>query len=366
LLLLLTVFILSTTLQCLFYIILTTAWNKKKPTFEAGKTVNESVSIIVAARNEADNLSRLIPLLLAQNYADYEIIIALDRCSDHSDEVVDTFTDSKLKKLDIKVLPEGISGKKHALSQAIRVARNELLVFTDADCQPASPNWLMFVNHAFDTSTEIAIGYSPYRKNPGFLNRLIRYETIITALQYFSFAAANMPYMGVGRNMSYRKSFFIKKGGYGAFSGVTGGDDDLFIGYHATPDNLNSYYKEESSVFSEAETSWKSWFRQKQRHLSVARYYPKKHRLILGLLGSSQIMFWVTFVILALLKTNPAIILSCLLVRYLCYYWFLVSGMHKIGDRFALWWTPLLDIVHTLFLLVMGPVGFFTKKVKWN
>lgn len=332
------------------------------------KTVEERpVSVLIAARNESKNLLKLIPKLLNQDYDQFEIIIALDRCTDNSEDVIKQYTDNpRLNYVVINESTEGFSGKKLALTKAIERANNEILIFTDADCIPASSLWLKSVNDSYTEDTQISIGYGPYFTNPGLVNLFIRYETIITALQYFSFAQLGNPYMGVGRNMSYKKSYFIQNDGFGDLSSVTGGDDDLFIGHHATRNNINSYYREESFVYSDAKGSWKSLFIQKQRHLSVGKYYRKKHQLILGLLGGSQVMFWLTFVILATLKASVFILTICLMIRYLSFFLFFIIGIQKIGDRFTLLWTPVLDIVHTLFLLIMGPVGFFTKRVKWS
>ncbi|MEL6559497.1 MAG: glycosyltransferase [Bacteroidota bacterium] len=331
------------------------------------KVATDPISVVVAARNEHSNLKKLIPALLSQEYPQFEIIIALDRCTDDSYKLLEEYpTVSNLRFIEIKELPQSFSGKKYALTQAIEHSNHEILVFTDADCVPSSKKWLQTVKSAYSDTTQIVIGYGPYRKRSGAVNLFVRYETILTAIQYFTFCKLGIPYMGVGRNMSYRKSFFNQNNGFDQFSGVTGGDDDLFISHHATRNNINSYYNKESHVFSEAKDNWKSLILQKQRHLSVGKYYRKKHQMILGLLGASQIMFWLTFAILAILKVNPPVLIGCFLIRYTFLTLFFIRGTKVLEEKFTWLWMPVLDIIHTLFLLIMGPLGFFTKRVKWS
>ena len=328
---------------------------------------SDPVSVIVAARNEYHNLKILIPALLNQEYHNFEIVIALDRCSDDSEKLTNEYTSiPNLRFININELPDSFSGKKYALTRAIEDSNHELLVFTDADCIPASTKWLQIVTSSYKVSTQIVIGYGPYTQAPGSINLFVRYETILSALQYLTFSRLGMPFMGVGRNMSYRKSFFQHKNGFDQFSGIIGGDDDLFVSHHATRNNINSYYSKESHVFSKAKDNWKSLFLQKKRHLSVGKYYRKKHQVILGLLGATQIMFWLTFAILAILKVSLPVLIGCLVVRYTFLILFFTKGTKVLEENFTWLWIPVLDIIHTLFLLIMGPLGFFTKRVKWN
>lgn len=354
-----------TLLLCLFYLLLYKGWSAK--TAISTKRQHQPITIIVAAHNEAHHLPKLIPALLEQDYPDFEVILALDRCTDESLEVLKQFrSHSFLRILEIAETPSAYSGKKYALKTAIDAAANDLLVFTDADCIPESDLWLQTIDASFGSDTKIAIGYSPYEHHPGMLNRLIRYETIFVALQYFAFAKLGIPYMGVGRNMAYYKSFYQSKQGFGAFSRITGGDDDLFISHHATRLNLNSYYKEGSFVFSKPKLTWKSWFKQKQRHLSVGKHYKSSHQIILSLLGASQVGFWLTFVILVALNASLSPLAVCYFCRMICFSLFFAKGIRTIGDRFEWWWIPLMDVIHTIYLLIIGPIGYFTKKVKWN
>ena len=354
-----------TIIQCLFYLYLKSGWRKSPTCYHPKKTA--PVSIVVAAHNEAHHLPKLLSALLAQEYPVFEIVLVLDRCTDNSLEVLKAFQDAPhLLVIEIDETSAGFSGKKYALHKGIEAAKYELLAFTDADCVPRSNQWLKHVSTAFGPDTAIAIGYSPYQRFPGLLNRLIRYETITVALQYFSMAQLGHPYMGVGRNMAYRKTFYTTKRGFGQFSATTGGDDDLFISHHATSSNINSYYSVDSFVDTIPKQTWRSWFKQKQRHLSVGKHYRKSHQLILSLLSASQIGFWLTFVILAAVEAVLLSLVLCYLCRIICLMLFFGKGLRKLGDNFEWWWIPVLDVIYTTYLMTIGPVGYFTKRVKWS
>ncbi len=361
------IYVISTLVQSAFYVFMMAQWSKKQTNILSRNQVTP-ISVIVAAHNEEENLVKLIPILLDQNHHDFEVIVAVDRSNDESLAYLTALkaTDNRLNFIDIKKTPSNYSHKKYALSEAIKIAKNNLLVFTDADCTPVSQDWLSIVAASFKDKTEIAIGYSPYLKISGLLNRFIRYETLLTAIQYFTFSKAGIGYMGVGRNMAYQRDLFLKNDGYSTHRHITGGDDDLFIGRLANQHNVSTYYGNQAFVNTLPEQSWGNYFKQKRRHLSVGKHYKQSHQILLTMLGVSQIMFWLTFVILATIKINLPLLVLCFAIRILLQNAFFIKGTREIGDNFEYIWILFLDLIHTLFLIVMGPIGFFTKKVKWN
>src|SRR5207248_2072491 len=103
----------------------------------------------------------------------------------------------------------------------------DILLLTDADCKPVSKLWIkLFAGNYSDSKTEIVLGYSPYSVRPDFLNYLIQFDTIFTAMQYLSFCISGKPYMGVGRNLSYRKKLFFENKGFAPYLKLPSGDDD--------------------------------------------------------------------------------------------------------------------------------------------
>src|SRR5688572_33381892 len=126
---------------------------------------------------------------------------------------------------------------------------------------------------AYTNGVEVVLGYGAYYKRPGMLNKLIRFETFHSALQYFSLALAGLPYMGVGRNLSYKKELFLRNKGFSSINHVLSGDDDLFINQVATKHNVNVVLDQEAFTLSEPKRRFKDWIRQKNRHYSTGKYY---------------------------------------------------------------------------------------------
>ncbi len=107
-------------------------------------------------------------------------------------------------------------------------------------------------------------------------------------------AKLGRPYMGVGRNLCYRKNIFIKNNGFDSFVSVTGGDDDLFVQAHARSSNTKLHLSENSLTYSEPKTTWKGYFRQKKRHLSVGKHYQLIYKIVLGISQAIHSGMWLS------------------------------------------------------------------------
>ena len=167
--------------------------------------------MIICARNEADHLSLFLPSVLEQNYPEFEVIVVSDSSGDHTETVLNDLS-SKYKHLRYTSIPANEKfrhGKKLAMTIGIKSAKYDHLLFTDADCYPVSNEWIKHIAGRFTKEKTIVLGYGRYEKRKGLLNTLIRYETVFTAIQYFSLAIKSKTHMGVGRNLAYRKSPFF-------------------------------------------------------------------------------------------------------------------------------------------------------------
>ncbi|MDT8347618.1 MAG: glycosyltransferase, partial [Flavobacteriaceae bacterium] len=265
------------------------------------------VSVIVCAKNEAQNLKRLIPELVKQQYPKFEIILVNDASSDETLDVMEAFAKkhSNIQISDVKANEAFWGSKKYALTLGIKRAKYKHLVFTDADCVPASNNWLYHISKHFEKKT-IVLGYGAYeKKKPLPLNTLIRFDTLLAAMQYLSFAKLGIPYAGVGRNMAYTAKVFYDNSGFMSHIKLRSGDDDLFINQSAHRKNTVVEYHPDSFTYSVPKSSWKAWFKQKKRHLSTAVHYRWQHQLLLGVFQWSQLFFWLCFLaVLMVPETN--------------------------------------------------------------
>ncbi len=220
-------------IQIIYWIAFMTALGRKKDARQSDGSL--PVSVVICAHDEEENLRRLIPVLLAQDYPKFEIVIVNDRSNDNTFDMLleETGKDHRLRMVHVSNAPPHVNGKKYGLTLGIKAAQYEWILLTDADCQPKNERWLRAMTAGFEQDKKFVLSYSPYYREPGFLNAFIRYESVFAAIQYLSFALLGNPYMGVGRNMAYRKSFFLEVKGFNNFLNVTGGDDDLFVNQHA-------------------------------------------------------------------------------------------------------------------------------------
>ncbi len=253
------------------------------------------VSVIICARDEAANLAKNLPGALVQAYTTtHEVIVVNDNSYDDSKYLLEEFEHRfrQLKVVELKQEAKLIPGKKFPLSIGIKSAKHEVVLLTDADCVPASEYWINRMQDTYEEDTEIVLGYGPYHKKRGVLNMLVRWETFHTALQYFTYALAGKPYMGVGRNLSYKKTVFFRHKGFSAYNHVASGDDDLFINTAATKVNTRINIDPEAFTLSEPPASWKQWIKQKRRHYSTAKYYRPLHKFLLGTYSLSHFLFF--------------------------------------------------------------------------
>ena len=325
-----------------------------------------SVSVIVAARNEEKHLPALIKALLSQEYPDFEVIIVNDRSSDTSKSLLDEAANHspKLRAIHIETLPEGWTGKKYALSQGISQARKEIILLTDADCLPKSTRWISQMAGDFSADTDIVLGVSPYSVEQRFLGKFIQLETLWTAIQYLSLALAGHPYMGVGRNLAYRKALF-EKTGFGEDRVYEGGDDDIFVSQHATGTNTRTCIAPEAQTLSIPKESWRMYFKQKIRHLSAGKRYRKKDQTRLGIFALASLVGWILFFVLIFISKNLLLILVLFGIRSLSFYSIFTRSGQKLAVNYPWWALPFFDLCYVIIFPWLGSIALVAKRIKW-
>jgi glycosyltransferase involved in cell wall biosynthesis len=331
-------------------------------------TEQRPVSVIICARDEANNIVKNLPGVLVQQYStSHEVILVNDNSLDDTkyllDELQKTF--KNLTHLPLTQEARHMAGKKFPLSMGIRSAKYETLLLTDADCVPASENWMHLMQEGYKPETEIVLGYGGYNKQNSLLNKIIRFETFHSALQYLSYALAGIPYMGIGRNLSYKKDIFMRNKGFANINHIPGGDDDLFVNKVGNKKNTSIVIDHDSHTLSNPKKTWKEWYIQKSRHYSTAKYYKSKHKFFLGLYSASQFLFY-PLVILAAVFFNWWIALSIGIVKIIFQAFIYFKTMEKLNEKdlfpmfifFELW----MCIYYILFL----PAIFKKPKKTWN
>jgi biofilm PGA synthesis N-glycosyltransferase PgaC len=330
--------------------------------------VNIPVSVIISARNEARNLTENLPAILKQNYPDFEVVVVNDCSYDDSDLVLEEFKES-FPNLKIVTITEHVrfkTGKKFALTLGIKAAKNEYLLFTDADCKPASDDWITRMAANFDPNVQIVLGYSPYEKTTNYLSPFIRFETIKTAINYLSSAVNGDAYMGIGRNLAYTKTLFFNAKGFAAHMHILSGDDDLFVNQNASPNNTAIEIHPDAFVYTEAKTSFGSWFRQKKRHFGVGKIYKARHKRLLSLDAMSGLLFYILLTLCLFFNFEPWLALGLFMFRLIFQLIIYNPLFKRLNGKDLIWYLPLLDMMYYLYLNTFGLIGTFIKTTKWK
>ncbi len=326
------------------------------------------ISIIIAARNDSDNLFANLPLILEQDYPNFEVIVVNHQSIDESYHIINAY---KMKYPHLRMIEVERSkhigvGKKLPLTLGIKSALYENLLFTDADCQPVSNLWLQGMVDGFANNTQIVLGYGPYKEEEGFLNKVIRFDTIFIAMNYFSFAMAKMPYMGVGRNLAYTKTAFKSVSGFKSHYSISSGDDDLFVQEAAKLNSYSIQLNPDTHCYSTPKNSWKSWIDQKSRHYSTAGKYQVIKKALLGIYPLSLILLWFSFVIL-LLDTEYTIFTGCIFAGVIALKWF-VQGrcFTKLKGKKFILSLPFFELFYALLLPVLYYTSEKPRISKWK
>jgi len=282
------------------------------------------VSVIVCARNEQTNLSDYLHALLAQDYPCYEVIVVNDGSEDNTQQVLEQYA-QQYNNLYVTFVPREarvLSSKKLALTIGIKAAHYDYLLLTDADCRPESRQWIREMMSAFvrgGEQTEVVLGYGAYFEKNTWLSSIINYDTLFIALQYMGMAAARHPYMGVGRNLAYKKDTFFQHDGFRGMLNERSGDDDLFVNKVTNRGNTVIVGSRESITWSPPKMTWQEWIHQKRRHLSVSHHYKTNSKLRLGLEPMTRGLLYALLIAVSIWG----------------------SGM-AIGIAYGLWWLRLI------------------------
>ena len=360
-------FVLITGIQVFYYLFFFSrlAFHFTKP-----KQVSQThpVSVIICARDEAANITKNLPGVLIQQYpTTHEVIVVNDNSFDDGKYVLEEYqkTYKQLQIVELTQEAKLIPGKKFPLSIGIKTAKHEIVLLTDADCVPASEFWIQKMQDGFRDETEIVLGYGALHKKKGLFNKIVRWETFHTALQYFSYAKAGLTYMGVGRNLSYKKGVFFRHKGFSSHNNVPGGDDDLFINKAATKKNTAIVIDKEAFTLSEPARGWQHWKKQKKRHYTTSKYYKPIHKFLLGLYAFSHFLFYPLF-ILSLLFCDWKETLIVFGIRLILQGIVIFNAAQKLDEKdlFPIYW--LLDIWMFFYYIIFSTALFKKPAKSWK
>jgi glycosyltransferase involved in cell wall biosynthesis len=337
-------------------------YRRQKTKSIANKPV-PGISVIICSRNDLANLQHNLPSILLQDYPSFEVIVVDDASTDTTLPYLQELAKEHARLQVIHIATKVGNGKKNALQVGIANATYPFLLLTDADCMPGSNQWIKSYAGIAHKNNTLALGYGAYKKEKGFLNALIRFDTASIAIQYMSYTLWRRPYMGVGRNMGYSKDLAP------AFSQVNttlaSGDDDLFVQAISKKAVFKVNLEKESFTFSTAKSSCKDWLQQKGRHTTTAPLYGLSTQIRLMVQWLISAGFY-TGIICTFLTGNLYNGLILLLLYTLSTGLFKGLWINRLGEKDLILLTPLLDFIYTFVQPIFVFKSWGRKKDEWN
>ena len=351
--------IVSFLIQCfyLFY------FNARVAFIRENKIVDKKgITVIICARNENENLKKNLPLILNQKYDDFEVVVVNDRSWDNSIEILNNFK-AKYSNLKIVDIPDNKTdnfGKKLAITIGIKAAKNNYLLFTDADCKPLSEHWINEMSKGFEGKKQIVIGVGIYEKELGFLNKIIRFDTVQIAINSLGYAKAKLAYMGVGRNLAYHQDIYYLNDGFKSHYHIESGDDDLFVNQASNKRNTQVIFSSKSMTISKPKKELRKWIYQKRRHHTTNFKYKKKHKFLLGIQYLSALAFYFLLIFSSLSANYMKVGLILFTLRYLLIIAINYKAFKIMMCKDLLWVFPIYEII----LLFCQPIFLINRTIK--
>lgn len=327
------------------------------------------VSVIICAKNEARQLYKNVPKLLAQDYPEFEIILINNASTDDTEAIIEAFSlaHENLQQVNVVGNENFWNNRKYALTLGIKRAKYPTMLFTTAAAVPASKHWIKEIAGAFTDQKQLVIGYGAYQKvRRSLLNALIRFENTLATIQCASYAKVGRPYMGVKSNLAYTAALFYEQKGFVAHMKVPEGDDRLFVNAAATRKNTISHFNPESFTIAQAPSSFKQWWSHKQDHLGMLRYYKFPEKLFLGLFHSSQVLFFILAVAMVATTFCLSWVLAVIGLRYLIAWLVIGFGASRLQEKDLIYIFPFYEIALIIVQICIFISNLISKPARWK
>lgn len=348
--------------------------NKNNGFDESEEKPQPSVSVIICTKNEAEKIHDFLPLVLEQQYPDYEVIVVNDGSTDNTEEEIVNLK-KIYKHLQFTNIPEqtiAVSHKKLAITIGIKTAKNEILIFTDADCRPWTPHWLSNMVESYTPDTEFILGYGGYYSDKHFLSKLIAYDTLTLAIEYFGISEYIKPYMAVGRNMSYKRSSFFNHKGFAGFLHIDSGDDDLLVNCYGSKKNTVIQPSIEAKTMAIPKQNLQDWYYHKNKHLTAFRHYNTKSKIMAAVEPTIRIVFWSALTATLILHCTSTFALTVVAISLVLKIFTQAIVINRTASyykeqKFNILLIILLDIILPIITIYSITIGrCFTKTHKWR
>lgn len=310
------------------------------------------VSVVLTAQNDAEWLKTNLVYLLEQDYPDFEVVVVDNRSADDTVSVLKILCKNYAH---LKVVPmvenaNGYRGKKYPMSMGIKSAKNDILIFADPNCRPidlTNFHWLREMVAGYESDkTEIVLGYSGIQPKNSLFNWLQQYDNFDFSTEYLGAAIMRCPFTGNGRNLSYRRSMFMRNRGFIYHYSIPDGADDMFVNQNSNGVNTRVVLTPYSFTLVEPMPTVAQWHSYRKHRTVTHKYYPfglKLQRLVRPL---SVVLFYLAGALLLLAGTMPWPVLAAALLVKLA--WQIVAAAQASGRLMVkpvvYWLSPLLEI----------------------
>lgn len=325
------------------------------------------VSVIILVKNQGEKLLKLLPFILEQSHSKFEIVLINNASSDETNDIVESFSEkhTNIKVVNVENNEAFWASKKYALTLGIKASKYDHLLFTNANCNPVSKDWISEMSKNFTSKKTIVLGYKKFKKENSILNIFIRFENLLTAIKCFGFSKLNSTFMAFDGNYAYDKATFFKVNGFINHMKINYGETDLFIKDASTKENTAYCISENSFIETDAPKSFFKWFSEKKDAAFIKKEYKFKHRFLLNTFAFTKILFYILATILFF--TYPyQIPLSIVLFYCLVYYIIIGISAKKLKEPQIIFFLPFLEIGLLLIQITIFISNLNSKPSHWK
>ena len=336
-------FVAFTGVQLIYYVLFSSVlWKQKK----ANNSSTPPISVIIFAKNCASYLEKNITYFLNQKYPNFEILLVNNASFDETDDVIEQLKEKhpQLKIVDVENNEAFWGNKKYATTLAIKAAKYEHLLFTEANCVPKSEFWIAEMSKLFSEEKTIVLGYKKLILGNNFTSYLIRFQHVLLTIQGFFAAKSLTPFMAFGENYGFTKNDFFRVKGFVNHIKIRDGKDDLFVRDAAQKNNASYQLSSESFIECETNYTFKSWFLEQRKKNILQKQYKLKHRFFLNFFMFTKVGFYALATYLFFVYSYQ--ILLPIVLFYLLFK-AIVMGLatKKLGEISVFFLSPILDIL---------------------
>ena len=361
---LLYIFIAIVVVQLFYYLGVFSSFSFSKQNENNPKRI--PISVIVYARNQAEEVKRLLPNLINQNYHDYELVLLDNASSDDTlyifKEYAQLFPNIRLCQVDNN---EAFwNNKKYAQTLAIKASKNEYLLFIDAEENIDSEYWIMAMASNFTLNKTIILGPEMYKKTKGFFNKIIRFDTVFAQLHSFSWTNYGAPFSYFSKNIGYKKEEFYKVNGYITHMNNRLGEREFFLNEASKSKNTTFTITKNAFVYLEPILKLKDWKLKKREDEMILSSLNFSTRFKVRFFNTSQFLFFIFAITLLSLQIEWIITSILIAFRYLVSWIVVGKTTSKFQQKDLIWLFPILEIHRTFNQVKYSISNIFRKKIK--